>query len=151
MSFVKFQEIRAMRTYRVELDIDADALRAAIPKFTIQPLVENAIVHGFAAPFEGEPLLRIEARARGGDLRLVVADNGKGFGPAALAGTRGPGRRGGRGAPGGLSLANLRQRLRLEYGSPYGLEIESAAGEYTAVKLALPYRRAEQTMEGTPS
>ncbi|MDI4650197.1 sensor histidine kinase [Cohnella hashimotonis] len=151
MSFVKFQEIRAMRTYRVELDVDAAALRAEIPKFTVQPLVENAIVHGFAAPFEGETLLRIEARARGGDLALTVADNGKGIAPAALLGPAGSGRRSGRGAPGGLSLANLRQRLRLEYGSPYGLEIDSAPGAYTKVKLSLPYRPAEQKMEGMPS
>lgn len=140
MSFVKFQEIRAMRSVRVELDVDEAVQRAAIPKFTIQPLVENAIVHGFSPPFDREPRLRIEGRLREGDLELVIADNGKGSEPAAASEPLGLERRSGRPRAGGLSLINLRQRLRLEYGDPYGIVLDSRPNEYTKVTITLPYR-----------
>lgn len=143
MSFVKFQEIRMMRQIRVEIEADPVLMRAAIPKFTIQPLLENAILHGFPTALGREPLIRIEARADERDLTIVIEDNGQGIGPDALRTLFDLGRRDGRRASGGLSLINLRQRFLLEYGEEYGIEIDSGPGAYTRVKLVLPCRMTE--------
>ncbi|BBI33498.1 cache domain-containing sensor histidine kinase [Cohnella abietis] len=147
MSFIKFQEIRSMQKIRVELDMDKYSLSAHVPKFTIQPLVENAIVHGFASPSERESLIQIKSRIIGSDLVITITDNGKGIDPSEVPKLFEIGPRRSRSTPGGLSLVNLRQRFRLEYGEPYGVEIDGCLGEFTKVTVTIPYSTTEQQGE----
>jgi sensor histidine kinase YesM len=80
-----------------------------LPPLLLQPLVENAVVHGLEPSIEGGTV-RVSARVQGEQLVLEVQDNGLGL--AAPAHGR-PGRRNGQ----GLALANIRQRLLARYGS----------------------------------
>ncbi|MBB6673176.1 sensor histidine kinase [Cohnella nanjingensis] len=147
MSFVRFQEIRSMKQIRVELELDEPARQALVPKFTIQPILENAIVHGFAPAFQGEPLVRIKAQLAEGSLVIALEDNGRGIDPHRLGQLLQPRRRPS-GASGGLSLSNLQQRFKLEYGELYGITVESRPNAYTRVKMTLPYQLEPQPKEG---
>ncbi|MCC3372909.1 sensor histidine kinase [Cohnella sp. REN36] len=148
MNYVRFQEVRTMKRIRIELELDPLARQALVPKFTIQPLVENAIVHGFAPPYSGEPEVRIRAKLAEGALVVEVEDNGAGLDPERVGQMLQP-RRQPPGAAGGLSLRNLQQRFKLEYGEPYGLAAESRPNAFTRIRLRLPYEPGIQTKEGT--
>jgi len=127
-------------------ETDPDCLNARIPKLLIQPLIENAVYHGIE-PKLGEGHLSVSVRKtaeeNGQALQIQVADNGPGIESNALmllrqrleqtvspAETVSP----------GLGLLNVQQRIRLFFGEPYGLTIDSIPGKGTTVTIKLPDR-----------
>ncbi|WP_456414699.1 sensor histidine kinase [Oceanithermus profundus] len=101
-------------------------LELQVPALILEPLVENAVVHGLAARPEGGTL-RILVERWGRELVIQVRDDGVGFDPAS----RDPN-------AGSIALANIDARLRLLYGEDRGLRIESEPGRGTRVELRLP-------------
>lgn len=111
------------------LDIDDACFDLPIPKFLLQPLVENSILHSKLP--EGEDHLRIgiSVHEHKGILEMNIFDNGLGIEPKTLryiqdslaADTMQRGKN-------GFGLKNVNRRLKLFYGSEYGLEIRSAFG-----------------------
>ncbi len=106
--------------------VDPAVLRAAVPEFLLQPLVENAVRHGLARR-EGATLLRIEARRVGEQLVLSVTDDGPG--PVE------PGE--------GVGLGATRQRLATLYGERARLELTTTPEGGARVTVRLPYRDLE--------
>jgi LytS/YehU family sensor histidine kinase len=94
----------------------------------VQPLVENAIVHGLEPKIEGGSV-RIEARATVVGLVIRVEDDGLGLVQAGA----GPARRGQ-----GSALVNIRERLRHAFGAGAGLTVESRAPHGVRATLTLP-------------
>jgi sensor histidine kinase YesM len=90
----------------------------------LQPLIENAVVHGVAAK-PGDGWVRIEAHVEGQRLRLVVSDSGEGFVE--------PKRN-------GIGLANTRERLRTLYGAAHQFTMTNDGG--ARVEIALPLRKS---------
>ncbi len=128
-----YLEIEAMRLgpkLRTEIDADDDALHAAIPLLSIQPLVENAVKHGVAAR-KGNGFVRLVARASGRMLSIEVSNSGD-CDPRTLAQPSG-----------GIGLANVRRRLSLCYGSEARFEATAENG-VTRVGFVLPLRSAER-------
>ena len=125
--------MRARMEDRLQVQIVADdaARQALVPPLLLQPLVENAVVHGLEPCIDGG-LLQVQARVQAGRLHLVVQDNGSGPAPA----TRAAGAR-----HHGMALDNLRARLRTRYGSAATLTI-AAASPGTRVELDLPWQAA---------
>jgi Histidine kinase len=114
---------------QVEIDADDRARQALVPPLLLQPLVENAVVHGLEPRIDGG-LLQVQARVQGGRLVLAVQDDGRGPGPArAATGTRHH----------GMALDNLRARLQTRYGANATLTI-TAAAPGTRVVLDLPWQ-----------
>ncbi|BBH22349.1 hypothetical protein Back11_36940 [Paenibacillus baekrokdamisoli] len=146
LSYVRFQEIRSMQKIQVHLNLDPRSLEARIPKFTIQPILENAITHGFTASFDKEPCIQIHADVQEDKLILRVVDNGNGIEPQMLEHLLDPSRmrKSERKASGsGISLINLEQRIQLEFGKDFGIQIESQVHSCTQVKIILPYTSIE--------
>jgi len=146
ISYIRFQEIRTMQKIRVHLDLDPRTLEASIPKFSIQPLLENAITHGFTGAYNKEPCIEIHAHIQEDKLIIRVMDNGNGIEPQKLKHLLDPNRvrKPERQASGsGISLTNLEQRIQLEFGKEFGLQIESQVNSYTEVKIVLPYTITE--------
>jgi two-component system LytT family sensor kinase len=101
---------------------------AQVPALILQPLVENAFVHGVAKS-AGPVRLRIEARSEQGHLRLSVVNGGIGLSPqSSLAMRR------------GIGLANVRDRLRLLYGEEGSLAIREIAQGQVHVMVQMPLR-----------
>ncbi|MBP3539922.1 MAG: sensor histidine kinase, partial [Oscillospiraceae bacterium] len=105
----------------------------------LQPIVENAIIHGVVDMEYG--YIKISAREDGGDIILTVSDNGKGIDEAVLALLNSPGHQ----IPGGhLGLNNVDKIIKLYYGANYGTAVYSQPGEGCRVELRLPIEKREE-------
>ncbi|MEO9066624.1 MAG: histidine kinase [Caldimonas sp.] len=113
----------------------ADDLRALpLPALTLQPLVENAVVHGLEPRIEGGRV-HVSARLDGRTLLLGVDDDGAGLAAAAGEGAS-PGRRSTAGT--GTALANIRRRIGQSHGSGARLTIDADAPHGVRARLSLP-------------
>jgi sensor histidine kinase YesM len=111
-----------------------DALRAArLPTMLLQPLVENAIIHGLEPHIDGGEIL-VEAAREGGRLLVTVSDTGLGL--------RGLGLRAGGAQGGGVGLATTRERLQALYGANAGLELAPGQAQGAVARLSLPLESA---------
>jgi len=142
--YLEIQRIRFGDRLTVTREIDDEALGALVPIMILQPLAENAIVHGIA-PVPGPGALRLRATRRNGDLLLEVADTGPGFqaserrrAATAQLGAELAGERSG----GGIGLANTRARLAQLYGDASVLDIADAPEGGARVSVTIPYRVA---------
>jgi two-component system, sensor histidine kinase YesM len=119
----------------LELDIAEDARQASVPDFILQPLVENAIVHGLGTRKHGGRIT-IRVAIEGEVLAISVEDNGVGMSEATLQAISD-----GKSASKGFGLASVMERIGIVYGrSRYGLSARSERGRGTVVRLSLPAR-----------
>lgn len=114
-------------------------------KFILQPLVENAIQHGFKEG-EGKGTIRVSFREEDGQISIIVADDGCGMEQEKLKelGKRLEAYGTGNESKGGhIGLGNVHRRLRIYYGEEYGLTVISAARQGTEVCVRLPVRTGD--------
>ena len=119
--------------YSVEYE-DEELLHYLVPRLTIQPLVENAIVHGLE-PRRGLGCVSLRLWEEAQSICVRVEDNGVGFDPASLDLS---GEAADTGSHNHIALPNVLRRLHLLYGDRADLKITSAPGKGTQVMLILP-------------
>ena len=137
--YIEIQKIRLSDGFSFALDVPAELEGCLVPKMILQPLVENAILHGLEGVRDG--CVSVTAReTEDGMLRIRVADNGRGF-PAELLGAYRE--HGETLARRHLGLYNVDMILRKYYGEGSGLYLEAPAGGGAAVTAALPLKREE--------
>ena len=135
---VNIQLIRFEDSFAFEIDIAERFQGCLVPKLALQPLVENAVIHGVAGRDDG--YIKLQAGDEGGDLLLYVSDNGCGIPPETLARLNSGDKR----IPGGhLGLFNTDSIIRMYFGTGYGVFARSSPGEGSCVWLRLPLRRKE--------
>lgn len=127
-SYESIQAFRFREQFTIEYETEESVQYALVPKFSLQPLTENSIAHGFNMS-EGRGTIWVRARAEGSELVLEVEDNGIGMEEAA----RNKGRRSGH----GIGLNNLRERLELLFKREGVIELISGA-EGTLVRIRMP-------------
>ncbi len=148
-NYLLIMKIRFGEHFRVNYDLDPETLEASILRMSLQPLVENAILHGFAdLNRPGELTLR--ARVSGDHTwEFEVADNGVGMDEAFSRSLLEPDQPGGPDQPESLvsfhriGLRNVHERIRLNFGVPFGLSIESRPGVGTTVRILLPFQKGQ--------
>ena len=140
--YLNIQEIRFEDRFVCEIDVDERFQHCIVPKMVLQPLVENAIIHGVADLEEG--YIKLWAESDGDDLLLRVSDNGRGIEPEGLARLARH-----EDIPGGhLGLNNVDRIIRLYYGEGYGLTAASDGGNGSCITLRLPMTKGEDHAEG---
>ena len=134
-SYIGIQQVRFGQKLHVTTHLDEDAADVVTPKLIIQPLVENAIVHGLE-PKVGQWRLEVEAVLdEDGFVTITVRDNGVGFDDSlyqnmdSLAQSAHTG------------MYNVYKRLQLHYGESAAFVVESRPGEGTCITLRLPSGR----------
>jgi hypothetical protein len=127
--YLGVERLRFQDRLEVAVEVDADALDAAVPNLLLQPLVENALKHGIA-PRAAGGRVTVRARVDGDVLRLEVADDGAGL------------RDGAPNATAGVGLANTRARLDRLYGAAARLSLRAGEGGGAVVAVELPRRAA---------
>jgi len=130
--YLALEQLRLGTRLRVVEEIDPEALDCAIPAFTLQPLVENAIRHGISGRVEGGTL-RLVARVEDDLLTLEVSDDGAGAVPAdALSAS-------------GIGLQAVVQRINARHRDRGSVKVVSAPGSGFVVRLSLPALASLQT------
>ena len=137
--YMEIQSIRLSGRCRFEVDLPPELEDCMVPKMILQPIVENAVLHGLDGVEDG--VVRVEARSEGERLLVSVSDNGRGL-PQEMVG---PYVRGGE--PGGrshLGLYNVDTILKKHYGPDCGLYLDRRPdGQGAVVTAALPLRKEE--------
>ena len=141
-NYVEIQKFRFPGKLECVVDIPEEWEEAPLPALTLQPFVENAIIHGFTNRREKFTIrihAEIESAEDGDKLVIVIRDNGSGFPPDVLERLRReeelPASESSR-----LGIANVVQRLRLRYEGEAGVEFDNhpEGGAVVRVRLPLP-------------
>ena len=127
-SYITIQRYRFGEKLKAELFLDPSLTDTLTPKLIIQPLVENALVHGLEEKL-GEWNLEVTAIRREGNIIITVQDNGAGFDTSILE-TFGTGSE-------HVGLQNIHQRLRLRYGDHVSFSVVSRPGEGTLATIQI--------------
>ena len=132
-SYINIQLMMHSASFKVSYNIDEELLDQPMPNLLLQPLVENAIVHGIDC-IEAERMgqLRISGAPEENTMVFRISDNGPGIPPEKLESilTVGSGE--------GYGVQNVHQRVRMLYGSACGLSYKSDPNRGTTVTLTLP-------------
>jgi two-component system LytT family sensor kinase len=130
-AYLDIQQTRLGSRLRVVIDVPNELHDLMVPTLLLQPLAENAVLHG-VAPLVRGGVVRITAALEDETLVLTVADTGAGFGQ--------PKRR-------GIGLTNVQLRLRQLYGAAHTFSIEPNEPTGTLITTSLPARPAGQLPE----
>ncbi len=127
---------------RIAVEIDCrveDPAAVPMPAFTLQPLVENAFIHGLEPKEEGGTIL-VGAERRGGTVAVTVADDGIGMDAERIRAIRGNKELAAAGHLSSIGISNVRERLRLFTGDGRCFSIRAAEGGGTMVEIFLRRR-----------
>ena len=143
--YLQIQRIRFGDRLTVTYDVDDDTLDALVPTMILQPLAENAIVHGIA-PVPGPGELRLRAERRDGELLLEISDSGPGFASVARLNACRAHQEDQTGDDGrsstGIGLANTKARIAQLYGERSVLWVGAGDSGGARVSVTIPYRAA---------
>lgn len=129
---------------RLDTEVEADLLY--IPRFLLQPLMENAVVHAFGGGSNREFLIRIHSFIRKQKLHICVEDNGRGMTQQKTAQLQ-EDLQSTDTTEKSIGLINVHQRIRLFYGDEFGVRISSRPSVGTIVEIILPVRTESENME----
>ncbi|MBO6242072.1 MAG: sensor histidine kinase [Butyrivibrio sp.] len=142
-SYLEIQQIRYQDILSYKIEVEDTIYDYSIPKITIQPVVENALYHGIKNK-RGGGCITVTGREYSGHFEISVEDDGKGMTPERLK---------------DVSMAlkaekleeknavyglyNVNQRIKLNFGDEYGMEIDSTYDKGTKVVIKLPKNLTE--------
>ncbi|MHA2856696.1 sensor histidine kinase [Paenibacillus lautus] len=137
--YISIVKYRYMEPIRMVTQVEDDALlECRVLKLMLQPLVENAIIHGIG-PLEQEGLVLIRVCEEGSDLKIEVIDNGKGMTAGQQEQLLGEtGKNGNTSRFSGMGVRNVHERIVHMYGDGYGVKLYSEPGLYTKAEIRLP-------------
>ncbi|MBD2845635.1 sensor histidine kinase [Paenibacillus sp. IB182496] len=131
-AFMNIQDIRYAGKLNYYCEVDSDVLSVPIMKLILQPIVENAVLHGIQQKEDHAGTVIVRVGIADKQLIFDVIDDGVGMSAeqARVLLQEGRGR--------GYGAKNVHQRIRLYYGEPYGAECYSRQGIGTLIRIRLP-------------
>jgi len=134
--YFEIQKIRYADRFEVVYEIDDEVQHLLIPKLILQPVAENAIIHGTS---ELGKSINIEIKVKQKDHQLLIEinDNGKGFDMNRMIHSDSKNKLS------GIGVINVNERIKLHYGDSYGLFISSIVGQGTSCKIIIPIQKSE--------
>ncbi|WP_341417425.1 sensor histidine kinase [Paenibacillus filicis] len=145
-AYVSIQQIRFGDRFTVHYQFTEEALAYAVPRMILQPIVENAVFHGFEPTLRKGDLWMEGSVDEEGRLVLTVQDNGIGMEPGRLKeiqallaapssiGIHAEDER-------SIGLVNVSNRIKIMYGDECGLQIDSRPGEGTHIRMTIGEKR----------
>lgn len=129
--YIEIYKYKSIYPIQYYIEIEPEIEHAKVLKFMIQPIVENAIVHGLeACEEEREGLIFVKAVKEDDNIVITVLDNGKGFDTSKMS------------LFNGIGLSNTEKRIHIHYGSEFGITAESVEGVSTSITVKIPFREA---------
>ena len=135
-SYLYLMKIRYSDGFEVVYDIDETCLDCKVPRLILQPIVENSIVHGLAEKEDDIGHLTVRLKASGDSLIFTVEDDGRGMTEEEIRQLL-THRERAEGDNTSIGVENVLSRLKLNFGSRYGIRMESQPGQYTKTILTI--------------
>ena len=133
----------------LSLNVPEEIMKQSIPKMSLQPIIENAIIHG-VEELADDTTIYVKGIPEGERCIIEITDNGRGMNDEELEvlrkkisgeiETRG-------GSGNGIGLKNVQDRIRMEFGEQYGIEVAAMEGCYTKVCVSIPMKRVSLKTE----
>lgn len=142
-SYLQIQQVRYRDILDYEIDFDPALYQYKILKLTLQPLVENSLYHGIKYK-RAKGSIRVTGRLLEGRIILTVTDDGVGMEAGELENLISEIGKPCKDTGKGFGLANVNERIRMNFGTEYGMTIQSAPGEGTTVTVTIPAEPYEQ-------
>jgi two-component system sensor histidine kinase YesM len=149
-NYMKLMNMRQKEEVELILDVSKEAFLVKVPRFFLQPIIENALIHGLN---RCAGTISIQARMEEKMLILTVEDSGIGMDAVAVEALRkkiasGEGNRADEEGPGshfsGIGLPNVYERMKMTFGEGFRMDVQSERGKGTRIIMFIPLR------EGTP-
>ena len=137
--YLDLEQVRFRDRLVVEVDVPDDLLEVPVPNLILQPLVENALRHGIGAR-AGVGRLGVSARRAGGNIELIVTDDGPGLKPGWVLQR-----------DAGVGLSTTLRRLEELYGGGASLQVRNGGGTGTRVTLELPAEGEHSSLDEKPA
>lgn len=144
-NYVYIMRVRHGNKYDVTMEASEDARGLLILKMLIQPLLENAILHG-VNDLEKKGIITIHFTKEQSCLLVQIRDNGEGMLPEQIKKLLSEYQSNTKGFS-SMGVMNVDKRIKLNHGEDYGLKIDSKRGEYTLVQVRLPILAEEANEE----
>lgn len=140
--YIRISQYRFRDLFDVVYDVDESLRSQMIPRMTLQPVIENSILHGFAESGQQGVLTISAQRTPDGGMCIAVSDTGRGMSSSErtllmdslIDADILPGKRA------HVGLHNVYARLRMEYGEGFAFAVDSTEGEGTDVRITLPLK-----------
>ena len=129
-SYMLIMSKRFEGKYHIEYDVDPRLFAYGVPKFFMQPFVENVFVHAFDS-LDKKGILKITCWLENGSRFFRIEDNGKGINPQKLEKLLAAGQN-------SVGMYNVHKRISIIYGESYGIRIESKQNVGTKITIELP-------------
>ena len=136
-NYMYVMNARSGHAASLDIRIDTALLAEKVPRLSLQPLVENALLHGLKNK-RGEKSVVVEGRAREGRIELAVVDNGVGMDARGLEESFSGGAGEALAQDSSIGLRNIDARIKLLFGEGYGVSVESEPGAGFRVSFAVP-------------
>jgi sensor histidine kinase YesM len=131
LAYVDIQRIKHRDRLRFSFRIDEGLFRYDTLKLILQPFIENVLEHSW---YGGEPIwLKIWGYAQDESIVFQIIDDGVGMPPGKIESIFAPS-----GVKAGYGIRNVHERIRLQFGEPFGVSIRSGRGIGTSVKIVIP-------------
>lgn len=151
--YLQIQNMRFRDSITFICDIPDELMEYQIPKLTLQPIIENSVLHGILETSDKTGTIVLTGWLEDSDIVLLISDNGVGIPPEKLdtllvektitettnaaSGTN-------------IAVYNTHRRLQILYGSDYGLSYTSNPGHGTEVEIRIPARKHSATLDSIP-
>ena len=147
--YLQIQNMRYHDSITFVSDIPDELMEYQIPKLTLQPIIENSVLHGILETADKTGTIVLTGWMEDSDIVLLISDDGIGIAAEQLA-TILSGE--GASSSGGTNIAvyNTHRRLQILYGSDYGLSYTSNPGQGTEVEIRIPARKHSATLDSIP-
>ncbi len=135
-NYLNLQEFRYYNKFQVNFAIEEALLDYKLPKFLLQPILENSIIHGIG-PKKGQGVIEVRGFSYEGKLIFTITDDGIGMTQEMIARVLQEENVSGNHFC-AIGIKNVRERIQLYFGDQYGLRIESCPNVFTMVEMTLP-------------
>ena len=135
--YITIQDYRLLGKFTVNIQIEPEIEKYSIPRFILQPVVENAIIHG-VEPLDRRGAISIRGYLQDEKILFVITDNGVGMEKEQVEKMLNNRSNIEKGRFSGVGIGNVNSRMQLIFGEQYGLTIKSEKNMFTSVVISFP-------------
>ena len=132
-NYMYIQEIRFQNSFTIHYHIQPDMLTYKIPRFILQPFIENSLLHGFSEIHQGGIII-LSIFLKNNSIFITIEDNGKGMSELVIHSIL-------HGKSDGIGIANSNAYIKQRFGKSYGIQIISHIMKGTKIIITLPVQK----------